>query len=108
MDVKMALSRSATVAVDMTTTDRLDQALKIVHYVSPAVVIAYYLLAVTVSICVLHNLTPSHTSPRRVLLGLMATVLFSYVVEACMLLIDTLANHGRFSTTDGNVRMIPA
>lgn len=88
---------------DMAATDKLQQTLCIIHYVSPAVIIAYYSLAVTVSVCVLHNLKHPRTSPLTILKWLTFTILFSYMVEACMLLIDTLANHSRFSSTDSNV-----
>ena len=103
----MRVSQSVMMAVDVAASNSLQQALEILHYLSPAVVIAYHLLAVTVSICALHNLTSPRTSPRRLLLGLMSAVLFSYVVEACMLLIDTLIKNARFSGPDINASENP-
>ena len=91
----------------MAAPSKLQQVIPTVHYLSPAVLVAYYLLATALNFCTLHNLKPSRPCPRLVLLGLMSMVLLAYSVEACMLLIDTLANHGRFSSTDGNVSEAP-
>ncbi len=92
---------------DMAATDKLQQALQIVHYLSPAVVILYYILALTISICTLHNLDSSRSRPRKILLRLTVVILLSYLVEVCLLVIDTLVNHGRLSSTDRNVSRVP-
>lgn len=88
--------------------DRLRHGLEILHYLSPVAVFAYYLLAVTVSVCTLQNLNVSTTGPRKFVLWFVSLVLLSYVLEACMLLTDTLANHAHFSSTDANVSWILA
>lgn len=93
-------------AAKMAVSHELQHALHVVHYVSPAAIIAYYVLAVTVSTCTLQNLK-TRTSPRKILIGFTCMILLSYAVEACMLLIDTLANHGQFSSTDSNVSEVP-
>lgn len=87
----------------MATTDKLRHFLSILHYLSPIVIISFYLLAATVSICTLQSLKASRIGPRQLLLWLMSSVLVSYIVEACMLLTDTMTNDARFSSTDSNV-----
>lgn len=87
---------------DLRSLDRVD-ALYVLQYMSPVLVIAYYLLASTVSLCSLQKARSSGTSPRKTLLWLMSLVALSYMVEACMLVLDSLANHARFSSTNSNV-----
>lgn len=87
--------------------DRLHHALRILHYLSPIAVLAYFMLAGIVSFCTLQSLKASGVGPRKAILWLMSLVLLSYVVEACMLLTDTLANHARHSTTGTNVSWLP-
>lgn len=88
--------------------ERLRHGLELLHYLSPVAVFAYYLLATTVSVCTLQSLNVSTTGPRKFILCFVSLVLLSYVLEACMLLTDTLANHALFSSTDTNVSWIAA
>ena len=91
----------------MTAIDRVQHALRAFYYLSPILVIAYYVLAVLVRICTLQDQKNSRSSPRKALIGLSCLVSFSYGVEACMLIVDTFANKSRYSTTASNVSKDP-
>ncbi len=88
--------------------DRLRHSLQILHYFAPIAVFAYYQLAATVSVFTLQNLKVSTPGPRKLVLCFMSLVLLSYVLEACMLVTDTVAKHAHFSSTDTNVSCTPA
>ncbi|KAL2046293.1 hypothetical protein N7G274_001740 [Stereocaulon virgatum] len=84
--------------------DKLYGLRHMLHYAVPAIVLVYYVLAITVSILTLQNLKfPNRKAPRKVLPQLVAFVLLSYVVEAALLLTETFANGGLYSSTDTNV-----
>jgi len=83
--------------------DPLRYVLQMLHYFSPIAVIAYYMVAAVVSVCTLQNLKISSTGPPKSIFCFMSLVLLSYVLEACMLVADTLGNHAHFSSTDTNV-----
>ena len=83
--------------------DKVHRAIQIVHYVGPCATLAYYLVATSVGVCFLQYLKTSRVSPVKTLLGLMSLIWISFVVQAGMLILDTLVNSGRFSSTDGNV-----
>ena len=94
--------------IEMTAFHGIQQALRVLHYLSPTLVIAYYVLAVAISICTLQSQKNSRSSPRKALIGLSCLVLLSYGVEACMLIVDTFASNSRYSTTASNVSKDPA
>ena len=82
--------------------------LQYLRYIVPAVVFAYFWIAKTISVCTLQNLKASGTGPRKVLLPLASLVVFSFLVESCMLLTDTAFNGARYSSTDSNVSSHPS
>ena len=77
--------------------------LQYLRYIVPAAVLAYFLIARTISACTLQNLKASGTGPRKVLLPLASLVTVSFLVDSCMLLMDTAFNGARYSSTDSNV-----
>ena len=81
----------------------LQRALQIIHYVSPAAILAYYLLAKLVSTCTLHNLKASRTCNSKALSRLTWVILLSYMIESGVLLTDTAVGLGKFSSVDSNV-----
>lgn len=99
----MSSQQTSIMEAGVTDARPMLRALAVLHYLSPAVVLAYYLIAATVSACALHKPKVSRPGPRKVVLWLVSLVLSSYFVEACMLLTDTLTNHAGFSSTDKNV-----
>ncbi|KAL9070382.1 MAG: hypothetical protein Q9161_004941 [Pseudevernia consocians] len=90
-------------AAEVLATKQQQHFLQLLHYIAPALVLLYYLIATTISVCTLQNLKPGTTSPRRVLVSLVSLVVISYLVESCMLLTDTTINGARQSSTDSNV-----
>ncbi|KAM0796010.1 hypothetical protein BDR22DRAFT_812779 [Usnea florida] len=80
--------------------------LQYLRYIVPAVVFAYFWIAKTISACTLQNLKASSTGPRKVLLLLASLLVFSFLVESCMLLIDTAFNGARYSSTDSNIHAL--
>lgn len=99
----MSFHQTSIIEADVTHARPMLHALAVMHYLSPAVVLAYYLIAATVSACALHKPKAAGSGLRGVVLCLVSLVLLSYFVEACMLLTDTLTNYARFSSTDDNV-----
>lgn len=81
--------------------------LKALHYVAPALVLAYFLITTIISACTLQNLKACGTGPRKVLVSLVSLVVISFLVESCMLLADTLIGDSCHSSTDGNVSTFP-
>ena len=76
-------------------------------YVAPATILIYYILASTISTCTLQGLkSRAHSAPYRTLQWLTVLVLISFVAEALMLLIDSIYNQARYSSTDSNVTSI--
>ena len=103
----MASVQSPIIAAGVLATKHQQHFLQWLHYIAPALVLLYYLIATTISVCTLQNLKPGTTSPRRVLLSLVSLVVISYLVESCMLLTDTTINGARQSSTDSNVSTSP-
>lgn len=94
-------------AVEVAATNQQPRFLQSLHYLAPALVLAYFLIATAISICTLQNLKASRTGPRKILLSLLSLVVISFMVEACMLLTDTAVNGADHSSTDSNVSFLP-
>ena len=103
----MASSQLPMMAAEVALTSQQQRFLQCLHYVVPATVFAYFLLARTISACTLQNLKVSSTGPCKVLLPLASLVMVSFLVESCMLLTDTAINGARYSSTDSNVSSPP-
>ena len=78
------------------------------RYIVPAMIFAYFWIARTISACTLQNLKASGTGPRKILLPLAFLVMVSFLVDSCMLLMDTAFNGARYSSTDSNVSSPPS
>ena len=91
----------------MATNTGLHHMRNMLYYLVPATVLTYYILASTISTCTLQNMKahPGKT-PFKVLLWLMILVLLSFVVEALMLIIDTIDDGARYSSTASNVKTL--
>ena len=80
-------------------------ALGVLHYVLPAILLAYYVIAQIVSICTLQKLkSRGRRIKRRPIVLLQCTVLILYIIEASLLVLDSLLSHPSNSSTDNNVR----
>ena len=79
----------------------------ILHYFFPISILAYYIIASVISVCTLQKWRASNGqgAPRKFSLGFEFSVLVSYVAEACLLLIDTIAKDAQNSSTDANVSL---
>ena len=87
-----------------TAIDKPQDLRHILSYTVPGIVLAYYILALTISVLTLQNLkAQDRKTPCKVLLWLIALVLLSYIIEAGLLLTDTFANEALNSSTDCNV-----
>lgn len=91
----------------MDSIQQMQFAIQVLHYTGPPVVLFYYLIAATVSVCILQTLEKSERKPQKLALYYMLFVMVTYIVEASMLVFDTFNNQPRRSTTDSNVR-VPA
>lgn len=92
--------------VSMVPSNGLDHMRDVLYYMVPATVFIYYILASTISIFTLQNLKARpYETPFKVLLWLMILVALSFGVDALMLVVDTISNEARYSSTGGNVRL---
>ena len=103
----MASFQSPMMPVDMAATQQSQRWQRYLHYIAPALILAYYLIATSISACTLQNLKPCATGPYKVLLPLVCLVVISFLVESCVLLIDTTVNGARHSSIDSNVSTRP-
>ena len=104
----MASLQSPILAVELAaTTEQRQRFLQSLHYLGPALVLAYFLVSTSISACTLQNLKACGTGPRRLLVSLLSLVVASFLAESCMLLTDTAVNHARHSSTDTNVSACP-
>lgn len=84
----------------------LDHMRNVLHYLVPATVFIYYILASTISTFTLQNMkTRPYETPFKILLWLMILVALSFGIEALMLIVDTISNEACYSSTGGNVRL---
>ena len=91
----------------MATSTGLHHIRNVLYCLVPATVLTYYILASTISTCTLQNLKAhAGKTPFKVLLWLMILVLMSFVVEALMLVVDTIDNGARYSSTASNVKSL--
>ncbi|KAL6718941.1 hypothetical protein ACLMJK_003176 [Lecanora helva] len=90
----------------MGSSQELGKALHIVYYLSPILLISYYIIAVAVSVCTLQNLKSPRNSPRKILLALTCMVLLSYFAEDCMLVVDAFKNNGYHYSTASNTYVL--
>ena len=96
--------QSPIMTAHMTAIDKPQHLRHILSYTVPGTVLAYYILALTISVLTLQNLkAQDRKTPCKVLLWLIALVLLSYIIEAGLLLTDTFANEALNSSTDCNV-----
>lgn len=101
--VSLQSPMNGTMTAVVAAAEQQQRFLQALHYIAPALVLAYFLVAATVSICTLQNLKASRSGPRRILVCLVSLIVVSFLVESCMLLTDTAVNGARHSSTDGNV-----
>ena len=98
-------SRSSLMSMESAEHGR--DALRVLHYVFPAVLLTYYIVSQIVSICTLQNLQSRGCKiKRRPIVLLQCTVLILYTVEALLLVLDSLLSNPSNSSTDGNVSPI--
>ena len=103
----MASLQSPIMAMEVTAVNQQQRFLQSLHYFAPALILAYFLITTAISICTLQNLKACRTDPRKALLSLLSLVVFSFLVEACMLLTDTAVNGAHHSSNDSNVSCLP-
>ena len=102
----MASSQLPMTLMSMAPSNGLDHTRNVLYYVVPATVFIYYIVASTISIFTLQNMkVRPYETPFKVLLWLMILVALSFGVEALMLVVDTVSNEARYSSTGGNVRL---
>lgn len=95
------------VEVEVTATEQQQPFLIALHYIAPALILVYFSVAVTVSVCTLQNLRARRAGPRKVLVCLVSLIVISFLVESCLLLADTAFYGAHHSSTDGNVSTFP-
>ena len=91
-----------------TTAARQQQRfLQALHYLAPASILGYFLITTAISACKLQNLKASGTGPRKVVIPLVCLVVVSFLVESCMLIIDTAISGACHSSRDSIVSFLP-
>ena len=103
----MASLQLPIMSVQSATATQQQRFLHALHYIAPALVLGYFLITTTISVCTLQNRKASATGSRKVILPLVSLVVTLFLVESCMLSIDTVLNHARQSSTDSNVSINP-
>ena len=102
----MAYSQSPIITMSMAPSNGLDHIRNVLYYLVPATVFIYYILASTISTFTLQNMKAlPYETPFKILLWLMILVALSFGSEALMLVVDTISNEARYSSTSGNVRL---
>ena len=102
----MAYSQSPMITMSMAPSNGLDHIRNVLYYLVPTTVFIYYILASTISTFTLQNMKAlPYETPFKLLLWLMILVALSFGFEALMLVVDTISNEARYSSTSGNVRL---
>ncbi|KAI9704233.1 MAG: hypothetical protein M1836_007094 [Candelina mexicana] len=82
---------------------RVFKIINALHYTSPPLTVIYWLVTLTVSVCMLHNLSqkvmPSKAR-RNVVAWLLAGVITTYVSEAAFLLLHSMTEKGWWASQD--------
>lgn len=104
----MASLQSPMMPVEIAAAGQQQRFLQALHYFAPALVLGYFSITSAISSCTLHNLKASGTGSRKVLISLVCVVLLSFLVDCCILLVDTALNGARHSHTDRNVSIFPS
>ena len=99
--------QSPMMAAEVAATEQQQPFLQMLHYLAPALILAYFLITTAISVCTLQHLRACGTGPRKVLASLISLVVISFLVESCMLVTDTAVNGARHSSTDSNVSIFP-
>lgn len=82
-------------------------ALRILHYAFPALMILYYVVAQCMVAFTLGKAqSKRRESQRSLIIVLQVVVLILYSIEALMLVVDAFANDAHNSTQDGNVSLL--
>ncbi len=90
----------------MDSMQQMQYAIQVLHYAGPPVVLLYYLIAATISVCTLQSLKkPNERKPQKLAIHFMFFTMITYLGEASMLVFDTFNGETRRSTTDSNVRI---
>lgn len=66
----------------VSNSEQLREAVKAIHYIAPWVILAYYVIAATVSVCTLQTITAKtkdDKAPRKLILWIMLVVMVIYV-----------------------------
>lgn len=88
----------------MDSIQQVQYAIQVLHYTGPSIVLLYYLVAATVSVCTLQSLKkPDQRKPQILAIYFMLFIMMTYIGEASMLVFDTFNSQPRRSTTDSNV-----
>ncbi len=88
----------------MDSVQQMQYANRVLHYTTPSLILLYYLVAATVSVCTLQSLKrPDEKKPRKPAIYVMLSIMIIYLGEASMLVFDTFNSQSRRSTTDSNV-----
>ncbi len=88
----------------MDSVQQMQYANRVLHYTAPSLILLYYLVATTVSICTLQSLKrPDEKKSRNPAIYVVLSIMITYLGEASMLVFDTFNSQPRRSTTDSNV-----
>ena len=101
----MASLQSPIMPIEMTAARQQQRFLQALHYLAPALVLGYFLITTAVSACRLQNLKASRTGPRKVVIPLVCLVVVSFLLESCMLIIDTAVTGACHSSRDSIVSL---
>ena len=103
----MASLQTTIMPMEMAAARQQQRFLQALHYLAPTSVLSYFLITTAISACKLHNLKASGTGPRKVVIPLVCLVVVSFLVESCMLIVDTAISDACHSSRDSIVSLFP-
>ncbi|KAA6415967.1 MAG: hypothetical protein FRX48_00686 [Lasallia pustulata] len=89
--------------------EQLYEAVKAIHYSAPWVILGYYIIAATVSVCTLQTITAKvkdHKAPRKLIFWVMVLIVATYIGETCVHLSPALSRYPRHVSPDGNIYLL--
>lgn len=93
-----------TITTIMTSHEHSRLALEVLHYIFPLIVLGYFLVATSISICTLQSLkSQPRKIPRKPWLILQGFIFGLYLAEGLMLLSNTIFQDASSSSKDANV-----
>ncbi|KAI9873720.1 MAG: hypothetical protein M1830_010691, partial [Pleopsidium flavum] len=86
--------------------ESIQRAIKVLYYVFPPLILLFYVVAATISVCTLQTISSTikdQRAPRTSILWLMAGVVATYIAEATIQITSSFTQHTDIVPYEGNV-----